>query len=464
MQSRGLAGALHLVMLSAIFVGVSACGSSGVQTLGLDPDPETNVATDNGANWVVTDGAIDVGISRPNAGTEDGGLPLFQTERASELTRKAEPTATNDPASTATPESERTFVAPVVVKGPDDPDSDVSPGSTTNTEMIAAVRSGVAAITARECGDTRNGTGFVVSEHHLLTAAHGVATASSIRVTTEEVSQRARLVAADEELDLALLWVPKAMSGWQFAFDATVWVGEEAVFLEYANSRFGVTEGSIIAIDDDSADDNSVLEFDITATSGASGAPVVDSDGEVIGVLNQSRPDREPIAHALGARSAQRFVDANTNKEPQRPPRMRCGAENPPALDTVQGGDDHRQGEQVERFFGAYVVGINAGRPQDSWDLLSENLQSSIGGYDRFADGNKTSRIRDFTVESIVDTDTGLAVDATFVSTQDPADGPNGWTCAAWSMRYELVADDEYPYLIDSARNRPGSPAPCDSR
>jgi S1-C subfamily serine protease len=67
---------------------------------------------------------------------------------------------------------------------------------------------GTARIAALACGTDVSGTGVIVSRDHILTNAHVVAGASTIRVSLDNTLLDARAVLFDPELDVAVLYVP----------------------------------------------------------------------------------------------------------------------------------------------------------------------------------------------------------------------------------------------------------------
>jgi putative serine protease PepD len=140
------------------------------------------------------------------------------------------------------------------------------------------------------------GTGIVLDDKgHVLTNAHVVDGATSTTVTLAGAggARAAEVVGTDAEADIAVLKVddPTGLRPATFANDAAVQVGDQVVAIGNALALDGgptVTEGIVSALDrsieTDSGTLHGLIQTDAAISSGNSGGPLVNANGEVIGV------------------------------------------------------------------------------------------------------------------------------------------------------------------------------------
>lgn len=139
------------------------------------------------------------------------------------------------------------------------------------------------------------GTGIVYDDAgHILTNAHVVDGATSIRVTTEDGRElEAVLIGADAAADIAVLAVEPAadLQPAEPATAGTTAVGDPVVAIGNALALDGsltVTQGIVSALDRSIDTDSGVLthlvQTDAAISSGNSGGPLVNADGQVVGV------------------------------------------------------------------------------------------------------------------------------------------------------------------------------------
>lgn len=148
-------------------------------------------------------------------------------------------------------------------------------------------------------GGTATGSGFLIDEEgHMVTNNHVIDGASEITVTLGDNDDvyEAEVVGADASTDLALLKVdaPKdAMSPLSLGDSEKVKVGDPVVAI---GNPFGldrtVTTGIISALQREIQSTNNysisnVIQTDAAINPGNSGGPLINSDGEVIGVNSQ---------------------------------------------------------------------------------------------------------------------------------------------------------------------------------
>lgn len=138
-----------------------------------------------------------------------------------------------------------------------------------------------------------SGSGFAIDRSHILTNAHVVEGARTIKVASEKMTTAAELVFTDPRNDIALLRVDRelgASARFRDAFD--VHLGEDIVVLGFplqgllgtGPQATGGNVSSLCGI----GNDVSVLQFTAPIASGNSGGPILDASGLVVGLVHAS--------------------------------------------------------------------------------------------------------------------------------------------------------------------------------
>lgn len=149
---------------------------------------------------------------------------------------------------------------------------------------------------------TATGSGFVVDDRgDIVTAAHVVDEASAIKVTFQDGTTRsATLLGKDDASDIAVLKVNPSgldLQPLQLASSASVNVGASVAAIgspfEYAGS---ISTGIVSGLDRTIEAPNGftvadAIQTDAAVNPGNSGGPLLDSEGEVIGVVDQIATD-----------------------------------------------------------------------------------------------------------------------------------------------------------------------------
>jgi putative serine protease PepD len=164
------------------------------------------------------------------------------------------------------------------------------------------------------------GTGVVLDDQgHVLTNAHVVADAEQVTVTVDGRSWSATVIGSDSSHDIAVLQVddPTGLVPATLGSSADVTVGDQVVAIGNALALEGgmtVTQGIVSALGRDIETSDGLLsdliQTDAAISSGNSGGPLVNAQGEVIGIntaVAQSGPGQQasnigfviPIDNAL---------------------------------------------------------------------------------------------------------------------------------------------------------------------
>jgi putative serine protease PepD len=163
-------------------------------------------------------------------------------------------------------------------------------------DVVAAVAPAVVSIQVEGSGGVGAGSGVILSsDGEVLTNAHVVEGATTIRVVVEgETEPRAaRVVGSDPVADLALLSLdgPDGLPTIVLAEPFDVAVGDDVVAIGNALGLQGgptVTRGIVSALDRSleipAGTLSGLIQTDASISSGNSGGPLVNVDGEVIGI------------------------------------------------------------------------------------------------------------------------------------------------------------------------------------
>ena len=162
-----------------------------------------------------------------------------------------------------------------------------------------------------EAEGTGAGTGVVLDDDgHILTNAHVLDGAETVTVTVDGERREASVVGASESDDLAVLQLddPSGVVPATVGSSGDVAVGDQVVAIGNALALEGgmtVTQGIVSAIDRDidtsSGTLDDLIQTDAAISSGNSGGPLVNADGEVIGINTAvARSDQSVQASNIG--------------------------------------------------------------------------------------------------------------------------------------------------------------------
>ncbi|HVF33184.1 MAG TPA: trypsin-like peptidase domain-containing protein [Acidimicrobiales bacterium] len=194
-------------------------------------------------------------------------------------------------------------------------------------DVVAAVAPAVVSIQVEAPGGVGAGSGVILTDDgEVLTNAHVVAGASAVRVLVagEAQPRTATIVGADPTADLALLRLdgPGGLRTVELGSSFDVAVGDDVVAIGNALGLSGgptVTRGIVSALDRSletaSGTMTGLIQTDASISSGNSGGPLVNVDGEVIGIntavaATNRGTSAENIGFAIAVDRVQPVVDA----------------------------------------------------------------------------------------------------------------------------------------------------------
>jgi S1-C subfamily serine protease len=190
----------------------------------------------------------------------------------------------------------------------DTPDADLA-----NNPVVAATKSSVVTIRAiaPSCQKELEGSGFVVSDHSVMSNAHVVAGSNSVTVQDADgTSYDATVVSYDPRVDISILNVP-GLAAPPLAFaNAPAATGTDALVMGFPNaSSFEATPARIREVINLNGPDiyrtttvtRQVYTIRGTVRQGDSGGPMVDLNGHVLGVVFGAAVDDAETGYALTA-------------------------------------------------------------------------------------------------------------------------------------------------------------------
>ncbi|KXU39287.1 trypsin [Ventosimonas gracilis] len=150
-----------------------------------------------------------------------------------------------------------------------------------------------------------SGTGFAVTQNHILTCAHVIEGMREFQIASFAGRHSAEPLLVDERNDLALLRVSgdPGLRPLAFRTGAGCTLGEPVVALGFPMAGFAggglhVTQGGVSALLG-LHNDASRLQFTAPIQPGSSGSPLFDSSAAVVGMVTSSLPDAQNMNFAL---------------------------------------------------------------------------------------------------------------------------------------------------------------------
>jgi S1-C subfamily serine protease len=181
--------------------------------------------------------------------------------------------------------------------------------------VVANTEPSVVKINARadKCGKQLEGSGFVLSTDHVMTNAHVVAGSDNVTVEASGNRYEATVVSYDSTVDIAILSVPHLPAGpLTFAnADAPAKPGTEAILMGYpGGGGFMATPARIRELIELNGPDiyrkatinREVYTVRANVEQGNSGGPLIDLDGQVIGVVFGAAVDDNDTGFVLTAK------------------------------------------------------------------------------------------------------------------------------------------------------------------
>ena len=190
----------------------------------------------------------------------------------------------------------------------------------STSDLFEAVKGGVARLEITACDGDSLGTGFMISDSQIVTNAHVVDGAEKIIAVIDDEVALASVLALDLDRDLALLQTDVAIGNHHFSLgDFEYRTGDEV-------SVIGFPRGLDITLTTGTISNDSVrlpefdlltfLQIDAAANPGNSGGPVLNTQGNVIGILSMGIDQSEGLNFAISVKGVDKILTSWQDNEP----------------------------------------------------------------------------------------------------------------------------------------------------
>jgi S1-C subfamily serine protease len=284
-----------------------------------------------------------------------------------------------------------------------------------------------------------SGSGFVYdTDGHILTNNHVVANVGGAGIEVVFASgerARATVVARDEASDLAVLKVddlPAGVEPLELADPDSIQVGQLVIaignpFGEQGSMSLGIVSGlgrSLVSSSTATGTGYSlpdVIQTDAPVNPGNSGGPLLNLDGEVVGInaaINSTTGVNSGVAFAVPVRAVRQIV----------PTLIAEGEYHYPYLGATF-ASELSLAEQTEYGLaqneGAYLVGVAPGGPADDAGLIAANRTTGRGGDLIIAvDGQSVADFTDLNSYLVFHTKVGQTVELTLLRNGETVEVP----------------------------------------
>lgn len=162
-----------------------------------------------------------------------------------------------------------------------------------------------------------NNDGFIITSFHLINGADSIFIQNA---TTDRVL--ANLVFSDPKLDMAILKVSNdtITKNWQVPFslnDRKIEIGEKVFTLGYPRNEMVYGEGSLSSLSGLN-NDTCMVQISIPVNPGNSGGPLLDENGNIIGVIRGKVTNAEATGFAIKAKDLIRAINMQSEKTEQK--------------------------------------------------------------------------------------------------------------------------------------------------
>jgi S1-C subfamily serine protease len=173
--------------------------------------------------------------------------------------------------------------------------------------------------TAGSCSRRIEGSGFVYSSQHVMTNAHVVAGTDSVSVESGGSRRKGQVVVYDAERDLAVIYVPGLTAPAIRFAPAPAKSGDNAIVLGFPlDGPFDVQPARIRDLGPIRGPDiyeahtvtRDIYTLRGLVRSGNSGGPLIDEDGDVLGVIFAAAADDAQTGFALSDNEASPVIEA----------------------------------------------------------------------------------------------------------------------------------------------------------
>lgn len=390
----------------------------------------------------------DTGPFAPNAGGSPPGLdqpvvtitsaaatPSPSTAAPTESSESPEPTESTTQATAPTAPTAATAATELTPPTTSAPPRDFS-------EVYPDVESGVGQIVVLTCLSGYTGTGFLVDDQTMVTAAHVIEGAVRVAVDFDGSRVGTSVIGVEPSLDLALLHLDQPVSG-RHAFTLASDDPQPGTHIAVIGYPLGepksLSEGTISGLDRTIRTETGtyfgLLQTDAAINPGNSGGPLLDNRGQVVGLADAIRRDAQGIGYAVPVSQIGPAIDTTARlAQPPTPGCLDPQGPQPPIdpTDSVERG--------VRQALRSYLGAINARDYDEAMSWLSPAVRAD-STREQWQDDYATTYDDQLEIRSVSGSGSQPHVWATFRSQQSAGDGPAGArdaTCLIWSIDYDF--------------------------
>ena len=163
------------------------------------------------------------------------------------------------------------------------------------------------------------GTGFIISnEGYIVTNAHVLSKANAVEAITHNQDRiSATYIGYNPELDLALLKVEGEFNYLEFGNSDKTEIGERVIAIgNPLGLTFSVSEGIVSGVHRAGANKvEAYVQTDAALNPGNSGGPLIDKEGQVIGINNFKLANGESLGFALESNYVKNAINEISQEE-----------------------------------------------------------------------------------------------------------------------------------------------------
>lgn len=352
--------------------------------------------------------------------------------------------------------------------------------------LFADVKDGVVRIEVTTCFAGGTGSGALLAPDLVVTAAHVVDGAETVQLLVDGSTARGEVIGMDVEKDLALVRSSRSFDAHVFSVaPQTPAVGTDVVAIGYPLSGpLSLTGPGFVSAHDEEVvyggegDETRVgglMRTSLLTNRGNSGGPVLDRQGRIVGLVSGGASSSGMLDPTTGE---VRIDDVNgidyavpAGEIAPRVERWQTSPEDVPAADCGEGSEDDveieadlvtaltddARAEQIVPALRDYAQGINDSDYDTAYAQLSAARQAVIPRAE-FERQQSTSTFRDVVVLGVEEDDERLRALTVFTSDQDEDFGPDGLTCAFWTLEWLFVPGGPNGWQIDGSATVPDQP------
>lgn len=346
-------------------------------------------------------------------------------------------------------------------------------------QVLETTRASVVRVQTSSCEQsTVLGSGFVVGDNLVMTAAHVVDDGRTAAILVDGRIVKATLVGLDHSSDTALLRTDRGLGvpSLQLVADGPSQGSELAVLgFPLRMTEVAISEGIVSALHQTAdygyfkVDDTFITNAE--TNRGNSGGPVMDRRARVIGLVSGGRawdgsgaaaipvqgmnfiiPSPALAADLARWRASvpQGFAECASDEEPIAP-------ESAELEMTIN--SDHADAQAIAATLFVHGQSINEGSYESAWRVFTPAMKTRMKDLDRWSQGLSTSYWRAVAINTLTRSGATATAEVDLKTEQQADAGFGGQTCSIHRMRYQFVLSDGV-WLIDTAQ-RPSDPVRC---